>query len=594
MCGIISIKGKKIKEFSDDTVGKMLGCLARRGPDDRGFVRQGDTIIGQTRLSIVDIVAGKQPMKDNAHPYTIVFNGEIYGYKELKKILEARGHRFSTSSDTEVILKAYAEYGYDCVKHLDGQFAFAIIDEKKDEMFIARDRFGKKPFYYAWSGQQPDQTFLAASEIKAIFASGKIKGVVSIQALQDYLQLRYIPPYETIYSNIFTLLPGHAGIVKNGALNTWRYWQLEKKTITPSREEAKSEIKRLLMEAVNKRMVADVEIGSLLSGGVDSTLVTAFAQECTGTRLKTFALGYGDYKNELPFAKEASDKIGTDHYTLTTKSVNMHELRNVIQYFDEPHADSSDFPQHLISKLAASKVKVALSGDGADELFMGYGWYKKYWDTPRWKRVFDNPYSSYKKAIEVFTKKECNDLIKYSRSSNVNSDAFNKTFKERPGISDPFEKINIFDLSVYLPGQLLVKVDRTSMMHSLEMRSPFLDTALAEYVYNLPLEYKLARHGSKMILKELLGEIMPKEFVHRQKQGFGGPLHEWMKEPAMKNELEKLLAAKDHPMYTYLSREAVKKILSRSSEYDKTEIQKVWSILCLAIWFEFNHQHIDI
>jgi asparagine synthase (glutamine-hydrolysing) len=289
MCGIIAITGNTTKNVTDAQLGAMLSSLSRRGPDDKGFLRLGNSILGQTRLSIVDIDTGHQPMKDNKNQYTIVFNGEIYGYRELRKKLEECGHVFSTKSDTEVILKSYAEYGERCVEHLDGMFAFAIWNELKQELFVARDRFGKKPFYYAWV----EGTFLGASEIKAIFESGLLKGRVDLKSLDNYLQLGYIPPWKTIYSNIQTIPPAHAGIVENGKLDLWKYWELKNKPLKISYEDAKKEIRSLFDKAVQKRMVADVEIGSLLSGGVDSTIVTAYAQKYCAQPIKTFSIGYG-------------------------------------------------------------------------------------------------------------------------------------------------------------------------------------------------------------------------------------------------------------------------------------------------------------
>ena len=428
MCGIIAIAGNKAGDIKEASLEAMLSCLSRRGPDDRGIVRFNGATIGQTRLSIVDIAGGHQPMRDNSHSFTIVFNGEIYNYKELRLELEKKGHNFSTNSDTEVVLKTYIEYGEECPKYLDGMFAFALWNEETNELFIARDRFGKKPFYYTWI----DNAFLGASEIKALFASGLVKGRVDPQAIDNYLQLMYIPPWKTVYSNIHTLLPAHAGIVKNGKLETWRYWQLENKPIDISYDNAKKEIKRLFDGAVKKRMIADVEIGSLLSGGVDSTLVTAYAQKYATYPLKTFSVGYENYINELPYAEQASKKIGTDHYTLQAKSELTHELEKVIEYMDEPHADSSNLSQHLISELASSKVKVALSGDGADELFMGYGWYWKYWNTSKiiqLKNILSSSqFKEHLKYVAVFSKKDRSQLWKDSSflSDEIEKDLLRK------------------------------------------------------------------------------------------------------------------------------------------------------------------------
>lgn len=581
MCGIIAISGKDSQRISDVQANAMLSCLKLRGPDDQAFSRFSNAVIGQTRLAIVDISGGHQPMKDNTNPYTIVFNGEIYGYRDLRGELEKKGHKFSTHSDTEVILKSYAEYGKECVKYIDGMFTFAIWDEHKQEMFIARDRFGKKPFYYT----NHEGLFLAASEIKSLFALNLFKGKIDPEALEQYLRLMYIPPQMTIYSNISTLPPAHAGIVKNGILESWRYWQLEKKEVHISYEDAKLKIKELFDEAVKKRMVADVEIGSLLSGGVDSTLVTQYAQKYSKTPVKTFSVGYEGGKSELPYALEASKKIGTDHYTLDVHTELSDELERIISYMDEPHGDSSNFPQHLISGVAASKVKVALTGDGADEIFMGYGWYQKFWHTPKWKisRLFGNPYSVAQKMITIFTPSERKMLLVNNTHSTESS--FERDLLK--DIKDPIDKINAFDLQIYLPGQLLTKIDRTSMMHSLEIRSPFLDTILVEYVYNLPLEYKISETKNKIILKDILTETFPPEFVYRRKQGFGAPVEKWLKEYKTQKIVDVILDEANR-MFNYIDRTQVFAIYNNF--YGKgTDAHKLWILVCLALWFRTHN-----
>ncbi len=577
MCGIIAIAGKGIEKVHDDKVEAMLSCLALRGPDDQAFARFPSALVGQTRLAIVDLAGGHQPMKDNANPYTIVFNGEIYGYKDLRSDLEKKGHKFTTHSDTEVILKSYAEYGKDCVKYIDGMFMFAIYDEKKDELFIARDRFGKKPFYYT----NHEGLFIGASEMKSLFALKLFKGKIDPEALEEYLRLMYIPPYMTIYSNIYTLPPAHAGIVKNGVLESWRYWHLEKKGISISYEDAKKKVKELFDDAVKKRMIADVEIGALLSGGVDSTIVTQYAQKYSKTPIKTFSVGYEGAKNELPYAAEASKKIGTDHHTIDVHTELSTELENIITYMDEPHGDSSNFPQHLISGVASSKVKVALTGDGADEIFLGYGWYQKYWHTPRWKpsRIFGNPFSAAQKAITIFDTSERKRLLVNPVENRKN--VYEKEILDP--IKDPISKINAFDLNIYLPGQLLSKIDRTSMMHSLEIRSPFLDTALVEFVYNLPLEYKMTESKNKIILKDILSETFPDEFVNRRKQGFGAPVERWLKEAKMQKSIDVILDERNR-MFNYIDRTKVFEIYN--DFYGKSiGAQKLWLLVCLALWF---------
>ena len=584
MCGIIAVQGEKIQRISQEASEKMIACLTSRGPDDAGTMHFDTAILGQTRLSIIDLSpAGHQPMQDAAHKTTITFNGEVYNYKELRTELEKKGHVFSSESDTEVILKTYAEYGHECPKYLEGMFAFAIWDEARDELFIARDRFGKKPFYFTFI----DGLFIGASEIKAIFESGLVSGHISTTALDEYLTFGYILPNKTIYSNIQTLLPAHSGVVKNGTLQTQEYWRLEKKQSTASYDEAKETIRHLLNEAVRKRMIADVEIGSLLSGGVDSTLVTEVAQTYASNPIKTFSIGYEGAYSELPFAQEASKYIGTEHHTKSVSVDSITELERIIAYMDEPHGDTSNFPQHLISEFAGSKVKVILTGDGADELFMGYGWYQKKWHMPRWRLDWRlrNPFAVYRKTITLFSKNSRRKLLR----TKVPSDK--KYFSSVLGtLKDALHKINICDLRIYLPAQLLTKIDRTSMMHSVEVRSPFLDTALVEYVYNLPTSFKMSKTQSKIILKDILTESFSKEFVYRRKQGFGAPLAEWLQNPVLQKLIETTFQD-SNPMFTHLQR---KYVLEVKREYDagtRGADYKLWILLCLGIWFNSHKRH---
>ncbi len=597
MCGIIALAGKNLNKIDDTKVKAMLSTLSFRGPDDQDFVRLGKgstyAILGQTRLSIIDLSGGHQPMKDNTEDVTVTFNGEIYNYQELRKDLESRGHHFSTKSDTEAILKAYIEYGDRCVDQLDGMFAFVIWDNRNSKLFIARDRFGKKPLYYAFD---KENNLIIASEIKAILATD-LKGQIDPIAIDNYLALTYIPPWKTIYSNIKTLPPAHSAIYTNGKIEIKKYWKLEKKPIKVSYEDAKMKVKELFDIAVKKRMIADVEIGALLSGGVDSTLICAYAQKYSNHPLKTFSLGYGDLINELPYAKQASEKIGTDHYTLQASPDLTDELKLVTEYMDEPHSSSSNFPQHLVSKLASSKVKVALSGDGADELFMGYGWYWKYWNTSKFQRIknliFSNQFNEYKKYISIFSKKERQLFMKDSKIVNDDIIGEEATVITSNGIN----KINIFDLTTYLPGQLLVKVDRTSMMNSLEVRCPFLDYQLAEYVYSLPTEYKMDRKNGKIILKDILSEIIPKDFVYRKKQGFGAPVLDWLKTKKMETFVRNNLNS-NALIYKYINKKPVEELLenfygnnqAKMTKESKT-FDKIWNLLCLELWLKSHKKY---
>ncbi len=573
MCGILATTGAARPPAA------ALEALGKRGPDDRGMLEFPRATLGQTRLAIIDLSpGGHQPMKDNARNLAITFNGEIYNYKELRRTLEALGHRFSTQSDTEVILKAYQQYGDDCPVHLDGMFAFVIWDEERQELFMARDRFGKKPLYYAYT---KDKELVIASEIKAILALG-IVGELDPKGIDAYLTLMYLPPWRTVYKNVEVLPGAHSARFSRGTLTRRRYWELKSEPLRISYGDAKAEIKRLFSEAVRKRMIADVEIGAFLSGGVDSTLVTAYAQRFSSQPLKTFSLGYGSEIDELPFAAEASKAIGTDHHTLQATSDLVQELEQICTYFDEPHGDSADFPQHLVSKLAATKVKVALSGDGGDELFLGYSWYSQHWRRPLRARLkaalLSNPYKEYLKGITVFPAWMRRELWR-DPGALAHEELDHLVGPAR----DSLEKINLFDLTTYLPGQLLTKVDQASMMHGLEVRCPLLDHQLAELVFNLPRDYKMNQRAGKIILKDLLRELMPDSFVDRKKQGFGAPVDKWLEKAGMRAYVEAQLG-RQAEIYAFLREDKVRTFVKNA--YVHGAYYQLWVLLCLEVWLK--------
>jgi asparagine synthase (glutamine-hydrolysing) len=582
MCGIAGIVGAELGGIERSSIDAMLSSLSLRGPDDRGTMAFTRCILVHTRLSILDLATGHQPMKDNTRNIAISFNGEIYNFQEVRRELVARGHQFTTKSDTEVILKAYLEYGADCPRHLDGMFAFAIWDEDRQTLFLARDRFGKKPLYYAHDSAG---NLVFASEIKTLLESGLIHGRLDYGAVDAYLRLMYIPPSRTVYENIHVVNPAECMTIAGGTIRRGTYWKLERRPIRLSYDEAKEELRARLSDAVRKRMVADVEVGALLSGGVDSTIVTQYAQACTPRPIKTFSIGYGDYINELPYSQAAADKIGTDHYTLQVGGAGLaDDLQKVAAYFDEPHADSSNVSQFLVSRLAQSKVKVALCGDGGDEVFLGYEWYWRHWTKGRAFRMkqalFGSPFSDYVEDIQVFGHEERRAL--WNGRLPADSDfVASEITRARLGA---VERINLFDLSVYLPGQLLVKSDRAGMMNSLEVRSPLLDHRLAEFGFNLPLEYKTDRTRGKLLLKDLLAEVMPAEFVNRKKQGFGAPVRDWLKticQPLVRD----LFASPGAQAYAFLDRATVSRMIERFyTTADSSAYHRIWVLLCLEIW----------
>lgn len=579
MCGILAIAGKKTETVD---IKEAVDSLSKRGPDDHGALFFPRCTLAQTRLSIIDLSEkGHQPMYDRTKNFAITFNGEIYNYKELRHDLEKKGYAFDSESDTEVILKMYMEYGKDCPQYLDGMFAFSIWNERDQKLFMARDRFGKKPLYYHIAN---NGVLTVASEMKAIFATG-IRGDIDPKGIDAYLSLMYVPAWRTIYKNIHVLLPAHYAEYSGKNISIKKYWDLPHKPLTISYHDAKEETRRLLTQAVKKRMLAaDVEVGAFLSGGVDSTLITAYAQNFLNHPIKTFAFGYGEHINELPFAKKAAEVIGTEHQVLEAGVDAFEELETVLAYLDEPHGDSSDFPQHLLSERTSQHVKVALTGDGGDELFLGYGWYFAYWNRPKLIRLKNmlssNPYKEHLRNITIFSEKERCSLWKSPES--INTEPIDRLVSDFTG--DGIQKMNRFDISTYLPGQLLVKADQMSMMHGLELRSPFLDYQLAEFAINLPEEYKMNHATGKIILKDLLEEIMPYEFVHRKKQGFGAPVRKWLLDNRGRVYVKKNLAD-DARIFTYLNKQKIQEHIEKTYKYQHPKsFYQIWVLLCLEIW----------
>jgi len=583
MCGITGAVNLCSNSIDINTIDIMLGTLKKRGPDECGMIQFPNCILGHTRLSIIDLSTGKQPMADIKKRYTITFNGEIYNYKELKKSLENRGHTFLSNSDTEVIVEAYKEYGTGCLEYLDGMFAFGIWDDKKKELFLARDRFGEKPLFYTFV----NNTLYFASEIKAILKTS-VSREIDLTSLDNYLSLLYVPPWRTIYKSIKQLKPAHYILYKGEEIEQKRYWKIEKtnKYRNISETEAKKTVLNILSDSVKSRMVSDVEVGTFLSGGIDSSIIASLAQKKSATKIKTFSAGFENFIDELPFAKEVAKIAKTEHYEKQINFDLLNSFKQVSAYFDSPFADSSNIPTHLISKFAREKVKVVLSGDGGDELFWGYGQYTEHQRLPRLKKIikkiFSNPFSEYLKKIQHFDVGERRLLLK--DTSSIESDpTTNIDFSEA---KTDLEKINLVDFYMALPGDILTKVDQSSMMNSLEVRAPFLNHKLAEFAYNIPPFLKINNSQGKIVLKETFKNILPKNVLLRKKQGFGSPIKEWLLEDDFKEYVNKSLLSKNTLIEKYLNLSEVRKIVRKFYAGDYSLKYKVWILLSLEEWLK--------
>lgn len=578
MCGIVGLVGNDSRAL-ESALKKALPTLRKRGPDSEASLVLDGAVLGHARLAIIDLTTGAQPMKDNERNIAITFNGEIFNYKSLRLLLEQKGHRFSTASDTEVILKAYCEYGDRCPEYLDGQFAFAIWDDDKKRLFMARDRFGEKPFFYS----QCNGVFLFASEIKALLATGMVRKELDYISLDNYLALYFIPPWRSMYTDITPLLPAHSAVFENGRLTVKRYWSLKHAPVAISFPDAASQVRDMLAASVQSRMVADVEVGVFLSGGIDSSIVTALAKPHATTPLKSFSAGFDEHRNELPYAREVAQHVGTDHYERNIP-VSLPDIRAITRYYDEPLGDSSNVPTSLISKVAREKVTVALSGDGGDELFFGYGHYRAYWHLPMYKKALAfalryTPDALFKRShLNMFSPRERSRLWK--KRGVVEYDL--TTHLDLSEAETPLQRLNLLDMYLKLPGDMLVKVDRSSMMRSLEVRSPFLNHELAQFAFNLPDEYKTNHTHGKIILEKAFGDLLPKTVFTREKQGFGAPVKEWLRAEPVRALLYEL--CNDPRTATIFNVDVLRSYIDAFYRDNRISGYKLWMLFALLLW----------
>jgi asparagine synthase (glutamine-hydrolysing) len=558
MCGIVALVGSGTRISA---LEEMVASLGHRGPDGRGQTALGPCRLGHTRLSVIDIHGGAQPMSTSDGRYTIVFNGEIYNFRELRRELESRGHVFQTHSDTEVLLLAFREFGEATPGRLVGQFAFAIWDAREQSLFAARDRFGEKPLYFA---ESPGGDFIIASEIRALSAAGCIRPEIDPFAVELYRALLYVPPHRTIYRNVHTLRPAHAMTWREGNQRAWRYWQPAYSSHSISRGEAVARVRELLDQAVRRQMVADVPVGAFLSGGLDSSTIVALMTREAERPIMTFSVGFGDQIDELPFARAVAARYGTDHHELQMEIPVGEMLERMALVYDEPFADSSNIPTYLLSEFARRSVKVVLSGDGGDELFGGYDWYKP--QTGQLRSLYD-----------LFIGLRHGDA--WRRHLATIGVSGERVIEELQDVYEPertqaeLDRVTDFDLRCYLPGDILVKVDRAAMAHGLETRAPFLDPDLADFVLSLTTEERFTG-VLKSLLREACSELWPDAVRQRTKQGFGAPIWAWLQRDDVQ-ALWRRVTAPASPLRSWLAQSG-----------QGSTPQQQWTDLCLGLWLE--------
>ncbi len=550
---------------------------------------------------------------------TIVFNGEIYNFRELQTELEKRGHEFKTHSDTEAIVHAYEEFGAGCVDHLRGMFAFAIWDARKRELFIARDRTGKKPLYYAVTSAG---SFVFGSELKSLREYPEFRGEMCLEALDAYLTFGYVPDPLTIFRDVHKLPPGHYLKFKHGRACIEPYWNFpyEQPPLNPARSEDDyvDELRQLLDEAVRVRLIADVPLGAFLSGGVDSSTVAGLMARHTSQPVKTFSIGFReDSYDELKYARITAQRFGTDHHEFIVTPDVCAIVDELVWHFDEPFADSSAIPTYMVSKLAREHVKVVLSGDGGDELFAGYARYvthrrhDSFAHLPRFVRrglmqplsrrlphgaigrnflhqIASGPLDCYLEQISIFSR--LNKPLLYSKDFQRLADnnvalALFRDHASRVRSPEPLDALLYLDSKTYLPGDILTKVDRMSMAASLEARAPFLDHKLIEFVTRIPASLKLRGEETKYILKRAVRDLVPNEILARPKMGFGVPIEEWINSE-LRGRIHETLTSQRALQRGYFEPRYVKVLLDEHECGRRDHSTALWSLFMLELWHQ--------
>ncbi|MGC2423714.1 MAG: asparagine synthase (glutamine-hydrolyzing) [Nitrospirota bacterium] len=607
MCGICGKINFDATPVDSALIGAMTDAMTHRGPDDRGFYLKGGTGLGMRRLSIIDVRGGKQPISNERGDIWVVLNGEIYNFAQLRDSLLMKGHDFKSRTDTEVLVHLYEEYGIDCLRYLRGMFAFAIWDEKERKLFMARDRVGKKPLVYA----QGKNWISFSSEINSLLKDPDVDRTLDLESLDLYLSWQFIPHPYSIYRGIRKLPPAHYMVVKDGAVSIERYWKLDySKKINISEREAKEEILRRLEEAVRLRMISDVPLGALLSGGLDSSAILYFMSRAASGKIKSFSIGFEEEKhNELPFAREAAMHCSSEIHELVVDPEIGSTLDFLPKVYGEPFADKSAVPSFYVSKMARKFVTVALNGDGGDENFAGYDKYKlRLLQTMmpallsnNMAHVFNckNPAGKLKHKILKSFQPQAQSLyysdffLPYMKELLYNKrmrSAVSGTRWEEisSGLSDgienlsPLDKMLALDFNHYLPGDLLVKMDIASMANSLEVRSPFLDHELLEFSASLPSSFKVKSGVTKYILKEAMRGKIPDSLIDRRKKGFSIPVGEWLKGP-LREKTERVLK-NSGIIGEFFNQIYIEKLMREHFSGERNHANRLWALLVMGIW----------
>nr|WP_320161274.1 asparagine synthase (glutamine-hydrolyzing) [uncultured Methanoregula sp.] len=626
MCGISGIYRFDGNNVDYSLLKQMTDSVAHRGPDDDGQYIDKNVGLGHRRLSIIDLSSrGRQPISNEDGSVWIVYNGEIYNYRVLRDSLIQKGHRFSTDTDTEVIVHSYEEYGRDCLHYLKGMFGFAIWDSINKKMFLARDRLGIKPLFY----YRDENKLLFGSEIKCLLCDPTRPQKVNLEALHHFLSLNYVPAPLTLFEGIRQLMPGQYMLVSKDGIEIKDYWDIR---FTESQKKPLScyedTLDQILKRSVEQMMVSDVPFGVFLSGGLDSSTVTYYMSKILNKPVKSFSIGFEEESyNELNKARIVADHCGTDHFEEVVRPDNLEKLLpELVYHAEEPLADASMVPMYYLSKLASSHVKMVLCGDGADEIFAGYETYaahhavKAYRVIPSVIRkkvvlpIVDSlPVSDKKISLDYKVKRfvrgaefdpekahyywriifDENEKRKmYSdciREKNAGLDTYEMTYMKyflKTDANNPIDRLLYADTRFYLPNDMLVKVDRMSMAHSLEVRVPFLDHELVEYMATVPASLKLKNYTTKKyLLKRIVRDKLPRTIVHQKKQGFNLPVGLWIK-TYLKDYAFQVLSDEQIKEMGYFRYNFINKTLSDHMSGRKDNGYQIWGLMTLSLWWE--------
>ncbi|HEV8441084.1 MAG TPA: asparagine synthase (glutamine-hydrolyzing) [Methylomirabilota bacterium] len=622
MCGIVGkLNTDRTKPVDAGLIRAMCQTLVHRGPDDEGVHVDGPVGLGMRRLSIIDLGGGHQPISNEDGTVWVVQNGEIYNYRDWRPTLEARGHRFTTNSDTEVIVHLYEEYGDEFVQHLRGMFAIALWDKRREALILVRDRLGIKPLYYSTERDR----LLFGSELKALLPDG-ISREIDRQALHEFLSYNYVPGPRTIFKAVRKLQPGHRLIARHGRVVVEPYWRPQPADTPRGDTEPVAyyveRLTELLKESVRYRMIADVPLGVFLSGGLDSSSVVALMREVSPDPIKTFSIGFEDTSyNELPYARLVAEHFETEHHEFMVKPDAVDLVPKLVRFFDEPFADSSAIPCYYLSELARRHVTVALGGDGGDEVFAGYETYTA-WKLASFYRGLARPFrnlipplvgrlpvSHGKISFDYKAKRFIQGaLLPPERGHYAWKEVFSDEMKRdlyavdgNGALEDPFRvferelgrcsatamlsRLQYVDLRVYLPDDILVKVDRTSMAHSLEVRAPLLDHKLVEFAATIPPELQLKGLRKKYLLKRVMAHRLPGKILNRKKGGFNVPVPAWLRHD-LREYVRDVLSEKRLREQGFFNPRYVHQLIQDHAELKADYSRNIWGLLIFALWHE--------